>query len=492
LIAALAGSVDSKPAPTQSVRDLADLRNFITGAALTVPVDILWAPMFAAALFILHPLYGYYTGACAVVMLMLSALTDLLTRQPLVEANRSMIRSLGEVHATARNAEAIEAMGMLAAVARSWQVSFENALGVQDRADRRARLLASLSKTLRVLLGSGTISIGAYLVVNHYASPGSMMAANVLVVRAFSPFDRLIGGWRSWMLAWTAFRRLRATLEIQETCRTVRARPSTETGQSIGLVVKNLVYQAPGNARTVIDGISFALERGKVLGIVGSSGAGKSTLVRLLVGVIAPTQGCIEFNGTGTYGWERESFGRVVGYLPQGVHLLDGSVRDNIARMGEVDDAEVIAAARLADVHDMIGRLPRGYDTIVGDGAYSLSGGQRQRIALARALYGNPSLIVLDEPDANLDHVGNAALARAIQKAKQAGATVVVISHKPSLLSVVDTLMVLKAGRIEQFGPCTEVLQAMGDAAPATGNITRVVSRGQAEPARIAQSLLQS
>ncbi|MEK1931756.1 MAG: ATP-binding cassette domain-containing protein, partial [Pararhizobium sp.] len=281
-------------------------------------------------------------------------------------------------------------------------------------------------------------------------------ASSILVGRLLIPFDSIIDNWRQWVLAIAGWRRLEATLKAD-----LAVRQTMPTPHSSGdMVVDKLVYAAPGLDVPIIKGISFSLSPGEVLGVVGPSAAGKSTLARLLVGILRPTSGGVFLDGNNTYLWERSSFGQVVGYLPQSVSLLEGTIRENIGRMAESDPYKVLEAARLADIHEMIGRLQLGYDTPVGDGHLTLSGGQRQRIALARCLYNRPRLIVLDEPNANLDAIGEQALIRAIQHARGDGAIVIIIAHRPAIMQVADKLLVLENGRVTQFGPRTDVIPA--------------------------------
>jgi ATP-binding cassette subfamily C protein len=456
----------------QAIRDLNDLRTFLTGSAVTVPLELAWTPLFLGVLFLLHPLYGFIALGAAAFLFGLSLATDLLTRRPLAEANEAAARSFGDIAATVRHAEAIEAMGMLPAVVRRWQRSQNHMIDRLNRGSDRAKVLASMSKSARMILQIAMLSTGALLVIDHEASPGSMMAAGIMMSRLLHPFEQLIDGWRQWVFALAAYRRVSSLLTGATAHRQTMALPCTD-GR---LVVDRLVYMPPGADRAVLKGISFTLEPGEALGIIGPSAAGKSTLARLLVGIWEPTAGGIYLDGNSTFLWERESFGRHVGYLPQSVSLLDGTVRENIARMAEADPLDIVRAARAAGVHEMIGRLPFGYDTPVGDSAYNLSGGQRQRIALARALFGSPRLLVLDEPNASLDHAGEQALLQAIAAAKAAGTTIVLIAHRPSIISAVDKVLVLKDGAIDQFGPRTDIVKSVAPAGGAT--VTRLVTSG--------------
>lgn len=475
LQAAVAESLQGGQATaTQAMRDLADLRNFMGGNAMSAVLDLIWTPLFLAVLFLLHPLYGFVALGAAVLLVCAGLLTDLVTRRSVTAANDASSAAFAEVAGTLRHAEVIEAMGMMPAVAGRWQ-SGQNRMSVlMQRGATASRAMGSASRSLRLILQIAVLSTGAVLILRMEVSPGSMIAASILTGRLLSPFEGLIEGWRQWLLAAAALRRVRGLLDRAGSRRDGTPLPRPE-GR---LVLDRLSYVPPGTDRPVLRGITFSLEPGEVLGIVGPSGAGKSTLARMIMGLWPPTVGGAYLDGHSTYAWERESFGRWVGYLPQSVALLDGTVRENISRLREGDPQDVVAAARSAGVHEMIGRLPYGYDTVVGDGAYSLSGGQKQRLALARALYGRPSLLVLDEPNASLDAMGEQALIQAVRAAREDGCTVVLIAHRPSIMQVADKLLVLRDGAVEQFGPRTDLIRTL---VPAGGNgatVTRLPAVG--------------
>ncbi|WP_082912632.1 type I secretion system permease/ATPase [Sinorhizobium americanum] len=442
---------------TQSLRDLTELRGFLTSSAVSAPLDALWSPIFLGVLFLLHPLFGLIGAIAVVVLVCCGLLTDLLTRQLMKEASQANIEAVSKIGATLRHAEAIEAMGMLPALARRWRAAQLHALAALETSGSRSRAMASITRGLRLSIQIVALASGALLVVEQAVTPGAMMATSILVGRLLQPFDSIVENWRQWVLAFSSWRRIEAALNQDLVVRQTMPTPPSQGD----LVVDKLVYAAPGVEVPIIKGISLTLSPGEVLGIVGPSAAGKSTLARLLVGILKPTAGGVFLDGNNVYLWERGSFGRMAGYLPQSVSLLEGTIRENIARMEESDPHKVLEAARLAEVHDMIGRLPLGYDTPVGDGQLSLSGGQRQRIALARCLYGRPRLIVLDEPNANLDAIGERALVRAIEQARNDGAIVVMIAHRPAIMQVADKLLVLEGGRITQFGPRTDVVASM-------------------------------
>ncbi|QRY65511.1 type I secretion system permease/ATPase (plasmid) [Ensifer sp. PDNC004] len=447
---------------TQSLRDLAELRSFLTTSAVSAPLDAAWSPIFLGVLFALHPMFGLLGAISIALLVCCGLLTDLLTRRLMKEANQANIEAVSKIGSSLRHAEAIEAMGMLPALARRWRTAQLHALDALETSGSRSKAMASITRSLRFMIQAAALATGSILVMKQEISPGAMMATTILVGRLLAPFDSMIENWRQWVLAIASWRRIETALNQDLAVRQTMPQPRTQGD----LVVDKLVYAAPGLDVPIIKGVSFSLSPGEVLGIVGPSAAGKSTLARLLVGIQKPTTGGVFLDGNNVYLWERASFGQMTGYLPQSVSLLEGTIRDNIARMEEGEPQKVLEAARLADVHDMIGRLPLGYDTPVGDGHLTLSGGQRQRIALARCLYDHPRLIVLDEPNANLDAIGERALIRAIERARNDGAIVIMIAHRPTIMQAADKLLVLENGRITQFGPRTDVVASMTPGEP--------------------------
>jgi ATP-binding cassette subfamily C protein len=472
LEAALAGSLKgSTTAASQAMRDLADLKSFVAGPDVQIPLEFIWTPVYILILFMLHPYFGIFGVVCSAILMGLSWLTDILTRTRLAETNDAQIRAFSDISSTVRHAEVVEGMGMLPAIARRWQVKQIEVIERGNPPLRIVKLLAAISKSARLVMAGMVIAIGAIVIMEHGASPGAIMASSLIIARALNPFERLIVGWRRWVQVYSAWQRIHALLGTASSMRTTGSLPATE-GR---LVVDRLVYMPPFANKPVLRGLSFEVEPGTILGVIGPSAAGKSTVARLIVGLFEPSSGGAYLDGISTFLWERESFGKAVGYLPQSVSLLDGTVRENIARMTDADPREVIAAARKAGVHEMIGRLPFGYETPVGDAGYSLSGGQRQRIALARALFGSPKLLILDEPNANLDGLGEQALLSALAAAKADGTTVLLIAHRPSIIAACDTIMVLKDGQIEQFGPRDEIMKAV-TSPPRTADGPRLVT----------------
>jgi ATP-binding cassette subfamily C protein len=443
--------------PAQAMQDLGELHGLLSSTAASVPLELLWSPLFLLVLFLLHPIYGALAVGSVAVLLLFGLIADLATRRTQAEAKVAGSELNCDIAAAMRHVEVIQAMGMLPALARRWRPTQRRMLAMLDRGNAHGKAISSASRSARFAMQIATLATGAALVIDHAVTPGSLIAASVLMGRLLMPFEQLIESWRRWASAHAAYGRIQDMLANPHGDRPQRALPRPEGH----LVVEQLVYMPAGRDRPLLKGLSFSLEPGEVLGVTGPSAAGKSTLARLLVGILAPTAGRVYLDGQCVFQWEREDFGARVGYLPQNVSLLNGTIRDNIARMIDADPALVIEAARAADVHNMIGRLPFGYETPIGDHGWILSGGQRQRIGLARALFNHPRLIVLDEPNASLDFEGEQALLRAIRHAAQGGATVVLIAHRPSIMAVSDKLMVLNDGVIEQFGPRAQVLRSI-------------------------------
>jgi ATP-binding cassette subfamily C protein len=433
---------------TEVLRDLSDLRGFITGSAFTAPFEAAWSPLFLAVMFLLHPIYGLAGLVAVMVMIGLNVLSDVLCRGALKEANEANIESISAIAGAMRHAEVIEAMGMMPALARRWRNLHFKAISMLNVGNRRSRGMHALTRAIRYLMQVLVLAIGAYLAITQRASVGAMIGGTMIMSRLLLPFDTLASDWRQWIFARSAWRRIKEVIEAPVSARERLATPKT----SGDLVVDRLVYAVQGVDLPILRGISFTLSPGTALGVIGPSAAGKSTLARLLVGATKPTAGGVYLSGHNVYLWQRQSFGDVVGYMSQSVSLLDGTVRENIARMREADPRDVIDAARRAGIHETIGRLPLGYDTPVGEGKQTLSGGQRQRLALARALFGDPLLLVLDEPNANLDAEGEQALAAAVIDAKKRGAIVIIMAQRQSIIDSVDKVLVLEAGRISQFG----------------------------------------
>ena len=443
------------------VRDVKTLRSFLGGTGLMTLFDAPWLPFFLVVVFLFHPLLGAVALAGAAAMVLLAVLNERLTREPFERAQLQARRAGRFIDANVRNAEVVSVLGMLPAVRQRWVRLNDAALAEQARAGRRSSLLSGATKLVRQAIQLGMLAAGAYLVIAQHVSAGVMIAATILLGRALAPLETLVAGWRGLVEARSAWRRLGELLLDAET-----GEPRIELPAPAGRVgVERATFAF--NDKPVLRSVSFQLEPGDALGLIGPSAAGKSTLARLVLGLWQPVSGVVRLDGADVAAWPRERLGPHIGYLPQDVELFGGTVAENIARLGEPDAAQVIRAAQRAHVHELILRLPNGYDTVIGErgtqisgeGGQALSPGQRQRIALARALYGNPRLVVLDEPNANLDQEGDEALVRCLQGLKQDGVTVVVIAHRPSLLQGMDKMLVLRQGAVERFGVRAEIMQ---------------------------------
>jgi len=445
----------------QAVNDLTNVRQFVTGNGLFAFFDAPWFPVYLAIIFLIHPLLGILSVAGAVLLIALAVINQWATQGPLAQANTAAIQSSNDATNNLRNAEVIEAMGMLPNLRRRWYEKYQNVIALQGVASDRAGSITAATKFVRISLQSLVLGLGALLAIDGIVTPGGMIMASILMGRALSPVELLIGVWKQFIAARSAYERLAKLLGEF---------PAREQGMALPaplghLMVENVIAGAPGTQAAILKGVSLALEPGEVLGVIGPTASGKSTLARLLVGVWPAAGGKVRLDGADVYTWNKRQLGDYIGYLPQDVELFGGTIAENIARFGEIDGEKVIEAAQQAGVHEMILRFPKGYDTPIGTGGSFLSGGQRQRIALARALYGGPPFVVLDEPNSNLDDVGEAALVQAVQAQKAAGRTLVIVTHRTSILSAVDKLLLLREGTVQAFGPRQQVLDALARAA---------------------------
>ena len=447
------------------LRDVNTLRAFLLGPGVLAVFDAPWMPLFLAIVFLFHPLLGVFAIGGAAAMVLLAVANERFTRLPIERVQAEARRAGRFVDASVRNAEVVTALGMLPAVTKRWAVLNERVLREQAAASGLGGAFSSATKFTRQLVQVGMLAAGAYLVVEQQVTPGIMMASSIILGRALAPVELLVGGWRNLVDLRSAWKRLDALLS---------STPNADPGLSLptpqgALAVERVVFGLKVGEKAILRGVSFSLEPGESLGLIGPSAAGKSTLARLMVGVWKSTTGAVRLDGADIVTWPRERLGPHIGYLPQDVELFAGTVAENIARLGEPDSAAVLRAAQRAGVHELILRLPKGYDTEVGDAGTALSPGQRQRIGLARALYGDPRLVVLDEPNANLDAEGDEALMRALKDLKQAAVTTIVIAHRPSLLANVDKLMVLRDGAVEMFGPRAEIMARVTRGTPQIG-----------------------
>ena len=438
----------------QGLRDLQTFRTFATGPAIFPLLDAPWTPIFIVVIFLLHPVLGWVALGGAAFLFSLALANEFATRNPLARSGRASIKSLHDAEAAVRNADVIEAMGMLPNLIRRWHRKNAEMLSLQTLASHRSGGITAFSKFIRLSLQIGILGTGAWLVLLGETTAGAMIAASILMSRALAPVEQAIGSWKSAIAARGAYQRVKRLLGETP----IRGKAMPLPAPRGLLSVEGVAFVYPGASEPVLRGISFGLEPGEALGLIGPSAVGKTTLARLLVGNLAPRVGHVRLDEADVAEWEPEDLGPHIGYLPQDVELFSGTVRDNIARMGEGDADAVIAAAQLAGVHEIALGLPQGYETEIGVDGAVLSGGQRQRIAFARAVYGEPKFIVLDEPNASLDHAGEEALLGAIGKLKERGVTLVVIAHRPSILRFVDKILVLRNGTVDVFGPRDEVI----------------------------------
>lgn len=441
----------------QPLRDLAVLQNFMGGSGMTFLFDAPMVPLFVAIIWMLHPYLGVLALGAAVLLFSLSMLNDRLTRKAVLEGNVSHIRANLQAETTIRNAEVVQALGMLPTMIDQWQNANKRTLDANQKGAERSGMMVGITKALRFIVQIAVLCLGAMLVLDGQLTAGGMIACSILTSRALAPVEQAMSGWKMFMGARIAYERLKSRL-AKLPPEHERTRLPAPSGR---LSIEGVTFVAPGGGRPILSRISFAVDPGEVLAVVGPSAAGKSTLCRLLVGLYQPSSGKVRLDGADMGLWDLDDLGQFIGYLPQDVELFGGTVRDNISRMTQGSDEDVIRAAQLAQAHDMILRLPDGYDTEIGDAGTKLSGGQRQRIGLARAVYGDPVLIVLDEPNANLDQMGESALAGAIEELKQRGASIVIIGHRPSTLARADTILLLKEGVTALYGPRDEVLDKL-------------------------------
>ena len=455
--------------PGQALADLAGLRQFLAGSGIIAFFDLPWIPVYLVVITLLHPMLGLFALVGGLFLLALTWLTERATQRPLSAANVAAIQAGNFANANLKNAEVIEGMGMLPGIRARWFNKHHAGLMQQQTASDRASVIGAFTRFVRLAQQSLVLGLGALLVIEGELSSGGMIAASILMGRVLAPVEQVIGAWKSLIAARASYERLQKML-ASFPIRPPRMSLPSPTGH---VRLENLLAQAPGSQRPILRIALAEMGRGEIVGVIGPSASGKSTLARVLMGIWPLAGGVVRLDGADIATWDRETLGPFVGYLPQDVELFEGTIAENIARFGSVVSEKVVKAAEQAGIHDMILRFPNGYDTPVGPDGEFLSGGQRQRIALARALYGEPIFVVLDEPNSSLDDAGEKALLRAVADLKARSATVVLISHRTSIIGVVDKLMVLKDGMIHAYGPRTEVLQALNEGAravlPASG-----------------------
>ncbi|WP_237216202.1 type I secretion system permease/ATPase [Falsiroseomonas oryziterrae] len=470
-IRAIEAQLRNRPYRMEALRDLGVCRSWLGSPASLTLFDVPWVPIFLAVIFLLHPTLGWIALMGALTLFVLTLANEWATGALVRQASTGAIASQRRAESIVRNAEVIDSMGMNGAVLQRWREGLAATLPPQERAADRAAILLSITRFFRLAVQVAVLGVGAWLVLEQQLTAGASIAASIIMGRALAPVEQMIGGWKQLVQARQAYRRLLSFLALP------RLRPpGMPLPEPTGRVsVERVTFGFPGQPVAIVKGVSFSLTPGESLAVIGPSAAGKTTLIRLLIGTLQPSAGSVRLDGADVFTWMREDFGRHVGYLPQDVELFDGSVFRNIARMADAEPEAVFEAARVAGCHEMILRLPQGYDTEIGDGGQHLSGGQRQLIGLARAMFGTPKLVVLDEPNSNLDGDAEQALIAGLHDLKRRGTTVVLVSHRPTLVQGVDKVLLLRDGAVEAFGPRAEVLKRlMQQARPAEVPAQRV------------------
>ncbi|MFM9879722.1 MAG: type I secretion system permease/ATPase [Burkholderiaceae bacterium] len=442
------------PGPAQALQDLTSVRQFAAGAGALAFFDTPWLPVYVLVIGLIHPWLAVFALVVVVLLFALTWLNEWRTHKPITEANKEAQATAQFVNNNLRHAEAVKALGMLGTMRKRWAEKQNKVLALQTFASEEGAKLGSLGKSARMLFQSLILGVGAWLAIQDLITPGGMIVGSILLGRALAPAELLIGAWKQWITASDAYRRLGELLATY---------PAPVPGLQLpvpkgAIAVEDVHAIPPGGKNPVLMGLSFTIHPADVVVVVGPSGCGKSTLARLLVGVWPTARGLVRLDGADVFTWDKDHLGPYVGYLPQDIALFEGTVAENIGRFGDLDSEAVVRAATLAGMHEMVLRLPQGYDTPVGADGGGLSGGQRQRIALARALYGTPKLLVLDEPNSNLDQAGEAALLNAVRAMKAQGTTVVMIAHGPNLLQVAEKMLVLRDGQMVVYGPRDKVL----------------------------------
>jgi PrtD family type I secretion system ABC transporter len=437
----------------QALRDLATVRAAVSHAIWPL-LDAPWAPVFFAVAFLIHPLLGWIGVAGGALLLSLALANELLTRRAIQRSGVASIAAIGDADSAVRNADTLIAMGMLPAWLALWQQQRETASQLQSAGGMRSGIISSIAKAVRLALQVALLGVGAWLVIHHEITPGAMIATSIIVARALAPFEMAIASWRSVVAAQAAWKRLAALLQAAPQTGRMTRLPRPQGA----LEVDQLTYVPPGSREAIVKQITFAADSGNLIAVVGPSGAGKTTLARLIVGSLAPNAGSVRLDGCAIPNWAPRDRAEYLGYLPQDIELFNGTVHDNIARFTEADDEAVVRAAKLAGAHEVILSLPQGYMTPIGPTGLALSGGQRQRIGLARAVFGDPRLVVLDEPNSNLDPSGEAALLDALKRLKERAVTVICVTQRPELILHADRILRLSQGQVDAFGPRDELI----------------------------------
>jgi len=450
-------------ASSMPLNDLTQVRQFMTGNGIFAFFDTPWIPIYIALLFMFHPVLGYFAIFASIVLVSLTIFNEYSTKIKLAEANSLNRASTVFVDMNLRNAEVINAMGMKNNIKEKWKEKYYGFLNAQNEASSKAGIFSNVSKSTRMMFQSLILGLGGYLAIHNEISSGMLIAGSILMGRALAPLDLLINTWKGFSSARASYARLEALLADFPKDKEYMELPDPK-GE---IILEGVVVIPPGSKQPSIKGISMKIDKGDVVGIIGPSAAGKSSLARAILGLWPLVQGKVRLDKADIHQWDKEHLGKHIGYLPQDIELFEGSISQNIARFAEVDSKKVVEAAQIAGVHEMILRLADGYDTMIGVGGATLSGGQRQRIGFARAIYDNPVLVLLDEPNSNLDDQGEKALVQAIQILKTKGTTVILITHRPNILQATNKLAVIKQGQLEAYGNTNEILQKMAAAAKA-------------------------
>ncbi|MFK8040436.1 MAG: type I secretion system permease/ATPase [Rickettsiaceae bacterium] len=457
-------------AGSQLLRDFQTVKTFLTSTGINTIFDAPWSIIYIIVIFLIHPYIGILTIFGAVIIVFFAFFNAVATNRALGEASEFANKSYVQSEIANRNAEVVEAMGMASNVSKNWHRLNQNALQKQSVASYRNGVISNVARFVRNLMQMCVTGIGAYIVIktnSEQMTPGGMIASSIIVGRALAPFDNAIELWKNISGAMKSYKNINKFFSNYKPRDEAMEIPEVDGN----LAVENVYFALPTppkipgmpqqNAmpKYILNGISFSLQTGEILAIIGPSGTGKSTLAKIMIGVLASTSGSVRLDGAEVYKWNRKNFGQHAGYLPQGIELFSGTIKENIARMDDnPNPSDVIEAAKMAGAHEMILKFSDGYDSDIGVAGSSLSGGQKQRIGLARAFFGQPKLVILDEPNANLDEAGEMALSKALKQAKEKGITVVVISHRPSILSVVDKVMIMQDGAVAAYGDAKEVI----------------------------------
>ena len=444
-------------ASSRLMGDFTQLRQFLTGNGLFAFFDAPWIPIYIIVLFLFHPYFGFFAIFAAIILVAITFLNEYTTKEKMDNANTLNRDSMMQLESNIRNAEVVNAMGMKTNVRKKWEEKYFGFLNAQNDASNKAGIWSNLSKTLRMFFQSMILGLGAYLAVNMELSAGMMIAGSIIMGRALAPLDLMIATWKGFSGARMSYKRIDQLLKDFPKNKEYMELPAPK-----GFISVEGVYaKPPASNKYTLENLNFSINKGDIVGIIGPSAAGKSTLARVILGVWPVQIGTVRIDGADISQWDREHLGKYIGYLPQDIELFAGTISENIARFNEVDSQKVIEAAMKAGVHDMILRLPEGYDTPIGTAGTVLSGGQRQRIGLARAIYDNPVFVVLDEPNSNLDEQGELALLKTVEELKQSGTTVVIITHRPNILKVTNKILIMNTGKVERYASTEEILGAV-------------------------------